>query len=130
MIQGEVVDNRTQEAIEGAEIRLAEDYRVGVSATDASGEYILKNIPEGEYTIIVTAPGYYNYELTGTVVGDETLVVDSALRPFVGYEETLVYDDGTADNARAFDNPGAGWAMRMTPADMAQLRGVYVYLWD
>ncbi len=129
-IVGTVADRNTGEPISGAEVCLVEDPMVSPVLTDENGEFVLECFI-GEYTLHVSAPTYYPADVPVTVVADEPTVVTVELRPFVGYPGELVYDDGTAENAWAYYDPGNGWAVRMTPeGGSAMLTTVSFRFWD
>ncbi|WP_236634747.1 cell wall-binding repeat-containing protein [Alteribacter lacisalsi] len=126
---GEVTDQRTGEPVEGASVSLAEDSRVSADTTDDTGTFTLEDVLEGSYTVLVTHPDYHSGEAEVEVTGGEVSNVSVELRPFIGFNGEIAYDDGSAENARAFYNAGAGWGMRMTPQAEARVDGVSVYLW-
>lgn len=128
-ISGQVVNQRTGEGIEGASVAVVEDQRVPSVTTDSDGHFTIENVLEGTYTVTVRASDYHAAEAEVEVSGDETATLDFELRPFIGYVADLIYDNGTAENARAFFDAGNGWAMRMTPDGMAQVTGASLYFW-
>ncbi|WP_028986261.1 S8 family serine peptidase [Thermicanus aegyptius] len=129
-ISGRITDERTGEAIAGATVLVKEDAHVTPAVTDETGRYTLE-VMEGSYTLSVSAADYYGKEQSVTVTGGETLPVDMALKPFVGVPGELGYDDGTAENARAFYDAGNGWAVRMTPpGGAAMVTGGLFRFWD
>lgn len=128
-IHGEVVNERNGEAIADATVRLLEDRRVAPVTTGIDGSFSLDDVLQGEYTLEVRAQNYHPAQVTVNVVGGEATVIEVELKPFIGYGEDIAYDDGTAENARAFNQGGNGWAMRMTPSGLAAVKGASVYLW-
>ena len=118
-IAGQVTNAQTGQPIENARIFLVEDANVEPVATDENGHYTLTAY-EGTYTLKVVAPLYVDQELEITVEGGAELVQDFALEPFIGYPGEIGYDDGTAENARAFYDAGNGWAVRMSLEDGAE----------
>lgn len=128
-VNGIVVSSRTGEPIPNARIILLEDERVPSVVSDEQGNFYLENILEGSYTLRVSAEGFVLAELPVTVIGGETIDLVAELAPFIGYDDEIVYDDGEAENARAFYDGGNGWGARFTPDDMAQVAGASVYLW-
>jgi bacillopeptidase F len=129
-IDGTVVSSRTGEPIPDARIILLEDERVPWAITDEQGNFNLENVLEGSYTLRVSAEGFILAELPVNVIGGETINLVAELAPFIGYDDEIGYDDGTAENARAFYDGGNGWGARFTPDGMAQVAGASVYLWD
>ena len=66
-----------------------------------------------------------------TVPGNGTVESNIALKPFIGFPGEIAYDDGTAENARAFNAADNAWAVRMTPAlETAQVTGASFRFWN
>ncbi|GAA0367493.1 S8 family serine peptidase [Bacillus horti] len=128
-VQGQVINERNGEPIEGASVRVVEDARIPTVETEEDGSFTISNVIEGSYTLDVRAADYISDTKEIVVVGGETTEVLVQLKPFIGYDDEIAYDDGTAENARAFYDAGNGWAVRMTPDGTAQVRGASVYLW-
>ncbi|MFD1019107.1 S8 family serine peptidase [Thalassobacillus hwangdonensis] len=112
-LTGTVTNEQTGEPIEGATLMVAEDAAVAPVETDENGNYSLTAY-EGDYTLMVMAPNYHSEELAVTIEANETVTQDVELAPFIGYPGEIGYDDGTAENARAFYDAGNGWAVRMS----------------
>lgn len=130
-ITGIVTDAVSGAPIEGATLRVMEDSAIVPVTTDASGAFAL-TVYEGSYTLQVTAPDYHGSSQTVSVTGGDTLSVAIALEPFIGYDASLVYDDGSAENAWAYYDAGNGWAVRMSPdpaKGSAMLTGAGFYVW-
>ncbi len=86
---------------------------------------------EGEYTLKVIAPHFYSQEVTITLKG--TIDQDFEIKPFIGFPSEIGYDDGTAENARAFYDAGNGWAVKMSLAPgntKALVTGGLFRFWD
>ena len=112
-VTGSITDAQTGEPIEGATILLVEDANITPVSTDGSGNYSLTAY-EGDYTLKVVANGYHSQEASVSIDADGT-VQDVALEPFYTYPGGEIgYDDGTAENARAFYDAGNGWAVKMS----------------
>jgi len=129
-ISGKILNEVTGEPIEGATIYLMEDANVQPVTTGEDGLYNL-TVYEGNYTLKVVAPYYYSKEIAVEVEGTQELNV--SLKPFIGYEGEIGYDDGTAENARAFYDAGNGWAVKMSLAegnDRAMVTGGLFRFWD
>ncbi|GEN84926.1 bacillopeptidase F [Sporosarcina luteola] len=111
-ISGTVTDQTTGEPIADATLLLIEDANITPVETDASGQYALTAYV-GDYTLKVVARGYYGQEAMISI-GDQT-AHDFALEPFFTYPGGEIgYDDGTAENARAFYDAGNGWGVKMS----------------
>ncbi|SHF76463.1 S8 family serine peptidase [Ornithinibacillus halophilus] len=111
-VSGTVTNSLSGEAIENATLLLVEDANIEPVSTDAEGNFDLTAY-EGDYTVKVVASDYESKEVSITLDGDMTLDVE--LDPFFAVGENEIgYDDGTAENARAFYDPGNGWAVKMS----------------
>nr|WP_313897757.1 S8 family serine peptidase [Bacillus litorisediminis] len=131
-VSGTVKNEQTGNPVEGATVYLIEDAAVAPVTTDANGNFSLVAY-EGTYTVKVSAPSYYSEEIQVTVEGDQEIALDVQLKPFIGYPGEIGYDDGTAENARAFYDAGNGWAVKMTLENgqtQAILRGGLFRFWD
>ncbi|MBM7554140.1 bacillopeptidase F [Thalassobacillus pellis] len=112
-VEGTVTNEQTGEPIADATIMLVEDAAVAPVMTDEEGNFTLEAY-EGDYTLKVLAPSYHSKETAVTIEGGETSTVSIELAPFIGYPGEIGYDDGTAENARAFYDAGNGWAVKMS----------------
>ncbi|WP_100011285.1 S8 family peptidase [Lentibacillus sediminis] len=111
-VSGTITDEATGEPIEGATVLLVEDANVEPVETDANGNYSLIAY-EGTYTLRVLASGYHATEFEVNL--EEDTEADVALEPFYTVPGGQIgYDDGTAENARAFYDAGNGWAVKMS----------------
>nr|WP_026688305.1 S8 family serine peptidase [Alteribacter aurantiacus] len=131
-VSGTVTNAATDEPIEGATLLLKEDPRVSPAHTDENGEFSI-DAYEGTYTLQVFAPSFYSDETEVSITGDEVTVADFSLTPFIGFPGEIGYDDGTAENARAFFDAGNGWAVRMSledGQDSALITGGLFRFWD
>ncbi|WP_175991103.1 S8 family peptidase [Bacillus sp. Marseille-Q1617] len=131
-VSGVVTNQVTGEPVEGATVFLMEDAVVTPVETNADGEYELEAY-EGEYTLKIVAPYYYSQEVSVTIEGGEAAAADVSLEPFIGYPGEIGYDDGTAENARAFYDAGNGWAVKMSLEegnDSAMVTGGLFRFWD
>ena len=111
-VNGTITSENSGNPVEGATVMLVEDANVEPAETDANGNYEITGY-EGDYTLRVIAPDFYSKDVEITIDGDMTL--DIELEPFFtvpGGE--IYYDDGTAENARAFYDAGNKWAVKMS----------------
>jgi bacillopeptidase F len=129
-IVGTVFDRYYETPAAFAVIRIAEDPRIAPVIADANGNFTINGVYEGEYTLKVRADGFESGEARVTVVGDETTVVEIGLKRFVGYEDEIVYDDGTGENALVLNAAGNGLAVRFTPSQYGKVKGANVFFWD
>jgi bacillopeptidase F len=129
-VSGTVVNQATGEAVAGATVYLIEDANIAPVETDENGRYSLTAY-EGEYTLKVIAPHFYSQEATVTLLGN--VEQNFEIKPFIGYPGEIGYDDGTAENARAFYDAGNGWAVKMSLAkgnERALVTGGLFRFWD
>lgn len=113
VVSGTITDESTGEGIEGATVLLVEDANITPVETDSSGNYSITAY-EGDYTLKVIARGYHSNE-TLITIGADALELNLALEPFYTYPGGEIgYDDGTAENARAFNGAGNAWAVKMS----------------
>ncbi|MEZ7172848.1 S8 family serine peptidase [Sporosarcina sp. OR05] len=99
--------------VEGATVLLLEDANVTPVVTDANGNYSLTAYA-GNYTMKIVASGFHSKEESITL-GSQALVKNIVLEPFFTYPGGVIaYDDGTAENARAFYEAGNGWGVKMS----------------
>lgn len=111
-VTGKITDEATEEAIENATLLLLEDANIAAVESDQDGSYSLTAY-EGTYTLKVMAVGYHSKEVEVSIDGDVNL--DISLEPMYTYPGGEIgYDDGTAENARAFYDAGNGWAVKMS----------------
>ncbi|MFJ8065734.1 S8 family serine peptidase [Psychrobacillus sp. NPDC096426] len=112
-VSGTITDQSTGEGVSGATLLLLEDANITPVETDAAGNYSLTAY-EGDYTLKVIARGYHSREASITI-GSEAITQNITLEPFYTYPGGEIgYDDGTAENARAFNAAGNAWAVKMS----------------
>jgi len=125
-ISGVITDKATGEPIAGAAVRVREDAHVPTAVADEQGNYTLE-VYAGDYTLLVSARGYWPYEQQIRAEGAVTNPI--ALKSFRGTEDELAYDRGEGDNAVAFYSSGNGYAVRMTSDGPAQVTGARMFFW-
>lgn len=130
-VEGQVVSAVTGAPVAGARLWLLEDARVAPVTTDADGRFRIEAY-EGAYTLQVAHVDYNPASLPVTIPGNGTAEVEVRLEPFVGIPGELAYDDGTAENAWAYYDPGNGWAVRFSPGEgqTVRIRGARLRFWD
>lgn len=129
-VHGTITDERSGLPIEGATIIVNEDATVAPIQTGADGTFSVKLL-EGTYTLAVSARDYYNETINVTVAGNDNVEANATLKPFIGFPGEIKYDDGTPENARAFNAAGNAWAVRFTPeSDSTQVTGVSLRFWN
>ncbi|MGP0584165.1 S8 family serine peptidase [Paenibacillus timonensis] len=127
---GTITDERTGEPISGAMVMVLEDATISPQTTGADGSFSLE-VLEGTYTLSVRAADYYGNTRTVTVPPNGTADGSLTLKPFVGLPGEIAYDDGTAENAWAFNAANNAWAVRMTPeAGAVQVTGASIRFWN
>src|SRR5699024_7788721 len=99
-VTGTITDEATGEPIEGATVLLMEDANVTPVESDENGDYSITGY-EGSYTLKVMARDFYSKEVE--IKLDDDMEQNIELEPFYTYPGGEIgYDDGTAENARAF----------------------------
>lgn len=111
-ISGTVVNETTGEKVKNATVYLVEDAKIEPVKTDESGEFSLEAL-SGVYTVKIFAKGFKGYTFSADVT-EKPLEKSVKLEPFIGFPGEIGYDDGTAENARAFYDPGNGWAVKFS----------------
>src|SRR5699024_10696742 len=112
-INGTITDENTGEGIDDATVLLVEDANVEPVKTDEDGNFSITAY-EGTYTVKVMARDYHGAEVEVTVE-EGTVDLNIELEPYYTYPGGEIgYDDGSADNARAFYDAGNGWAVKMS----------------
>ncbi|MEK5007901.1 S8 family serine peptidase [Bacillus sp. FSL K6-3312] len=130
-ISGTIANETTGEKIKDATVYLVEDAKIKPVKTNESGEFSLKAL-SGVYTVKVFAKGFKGYSFTADVT-EKPVEKAIQLEPFIGFAGEIGYDDGTAENARAFYDPGNGWAVKFSlekGKKQAQLTGGLFRFWS
>ncbi|WP_077610207.1 S8 family serine peptidase [Clostridium sp. Marseille-P2415] len=128
-ITGTVLDRYSKAPAAHAVIRIKEDSRIPEVTADENGSFVIPDVYEGDYTLKVIADGFESGEAGVTVEGNKTTELQIPLKRFVGYEEEIVYDDGTGENALVLNSAGSGLAIRVTPAQFGKVKGANVFFW-
>lgn len=131
-VSGVITNEVTGEPVSNATLLLIEDAAIAPVQTNDQGEYTIVAY-EGDYTLKAMAPSYYGEEMQITIEADQTTIQNVTLKPFIGYPGEIGYDDGTAENARAFYDAGNGWAVKMSLAEgneRAMVTGGLFRFWD
>uniref|UniRef100_UPI00332F7169 carboxypeptidase regulatory-like domain-containing protein n=1 Tax=Proteiniborus sp. TaxID=2079015 RepID=UPI00332F7169 len=128
-IVGTVEDRYYGDPAANALIRVVEDPKVAPVVADENGYFEIPDILVGTYTLKVVADGFEPGEFTVTVNADEVTEVELGLKRFVGYEDEIIYDDGTAENALVLNNTPNGLAVRFTPEQFGKVVGAKIYFW-
>ncbi|PRS83136.1 MULTISPECIES: S8 family peptidase [unclassified Bacillus (in: firmicutes)] len=130
-ISGTIVNEATGEKVKDATVYLVEDAKIKPVKTDEAGEFSLEAL-SGVYTVKVFAKGFKGYSFTADVT-EKPVKKAIQLEPFIGFAGEISYDDGTAENARAFYDPGNGWAVKFSlekGKKQAQLTGGLFRFWS
>ncbi|MFD1638121.1 S8 family serine peptidase [Evansella tamaricis] len=128
-IEGTVTNQFTEFPVADASIRVVEDPLVPSVTTNESGNFLMENIYEGDYTLHVTAQGYHPAYYDVTVEGGEVVELNISLEQFIGYEDEIAYDNGIAENALVLNAAGNGLGVKFSPDGMAEIRGVNMFIW-
>lgn len=75
-ISGEVIDEASQEAVVGAEVKVSAD---NSATTDEEGKFSIEGLEAGAFTVTVEADGYESWSKEVTLEGDKELEI--ALTP-------------------------------------------------
>ncbi|EPD53130.1 hypothetical protein HMPREF1210_00861 [Paenisporosarcina sp. HGH0030] len=105
-VSGTVTNKQTGEPLANATLSLLEDALIQPVQTDENGHFSITAY-EGTYTLHVSGPIYHSQDLTITILESGNIEQNVPLQPFIGYPDEIGYDDGTAENARAFGAPNA-----------------------
>ena len=98
-IFGHVIDSETGEHLPFVNI-LIKGTRIG-TITDATGHYILTNLPPGEHTLIAQSMGYSREEAEFEAEKDRTIEVDIVLTPIgINLAEIVLTSSPTASGFR------------------------------
>ncbi|WP_169056474.1 S8 family serine peptidase [Bacillus pumilus] len=130
-ISGTIANETTGEKVKDATVYLVEDAKIKPVKTNESGEFSLEAL-SGVYTVKVFAKGFKGYSFTADVT-EKPVEKAIQLVPFIGFAGEIGYDDGTAENARAFYDPGNGWAVKFSlekGKKQAQLTGGLFRFWS
>src|SRR5699024_9461081 len=112
-VSGTITNEVSGKNIEGAELHLVEDSKVEIDNSDADGNYSFEAYA-GDYTLSIMADGYLSTTVEISVI-DGKVTQDVELEPLYTYPgDEIGYDDGIADNARAFYEGGNGWGVKMS----------------
>lgn len=112
-VNGTVTDETTGEGIPHARVIVVEDANIKPVDTDENGHFTL-DAYEGTYTLKVMARDYHSAEVEVTIA-EGTVDVAIQLTPYFTYPGGEIgYDDGSAENARAYYQAGNGWGVRMS----------------
>lgn len=98
-IFGHVIDARTGEHLPFVNL-IIKGTRIG-TITDATGHYILTNLPPGEHILVAQSMGYARAEVKFEAIKDRTIEVDIALEPTgINLEEIVLTASPTASGFR------------------------------
>ena len=110
-VSGTIMNKASGQPVAGATVYVIEDAHVQPVQTDENGHFSITAY-EGDYTLKVISPHYYSQEASIKLKGNIEKNFD--IKPFIGYPGEIGYDDGTAENARAFYDAGNGWGVKMS----------------
>ena len=96
-IEGKVIDRTTAEPLEGANV-LLKGTVMGTS-TNASGEFRLRNLPVGAFTIVVSMVGYERSEMGVAVEANALAMVNVQLRPAVIQTQPVIVTAGKREQS-------------------------------
>lgn len=76
-LTGHITDSKTNEALVGATVML-DGTKIG-GKTNLNGDFVVKDIPFGTYTVSVSSIGYHPKKIDGLVINDSTQSLDIVL---------------------------------------------------
>ncbi len=98
-IFGHVIDKSTGEHVPFINI-LIEGTRIG-TLTDATGHYILSNLPPGNHVLIVQGLGYETTRRSFTAIARQTIVIDLEVLPVrISLDEIVITSSPTSSGFR------------------------------
>lgn len=98
-IFGHVIDAKTGEHLPFVNL-IIKGTRIG-TMTDASGHYLLSNLPEGEHVITAVSMGYSPAEISFTAISKKSIELDISLEPTgITLEEIVLTASPTASGFR------------------------------
>lgn len=97
VVKGTVKSSKSKKTIKGATVKLIEDAAVAPVKTGANGKYSL-NPFIGTYTLEVSAPYFHTYRERIEIKGNAIRSIDIHLKPYIGTEDEISYDDGSAES--------------------------------
>ena len=93
-VEGTVTDAETGDTIPGANVAIVELNTGG--ATSMDGEYAIRGVPVGTYTLRATFVGYQSFETEITIRANQTVTQDIAMQPgTIGLDELIVTGYGS-----------------------------------
>ena len=106
VIKGTIVDLVTEQGVIDAQVVLVTEEKlpggdieqedVASTATNSSGNFIFKELKNGEYVLKITARGYLGQQARVEVTRKEPATVNFRLEPGVRFKGTVISDDGKA----------------------------------
>ncbi len=105
-VKGKITDAETGEPLIGANVVIIHS-KLG-AATDISGEYVIKNIPPGTYSIKVSYVGYYSETIKNIdVQADSVYILDAQLNSGIELQEIIcsdkkIYSEGKTNTVNVF----------------------------
>lgn len=117
-IRGKIIDDKTREPLAGAVIRLDKTQYGAIS--DANGNYLISNVPAGDYVVKISLIGYEELRLECEIETGKTLVLNLQLREkAIESQEVQVIADATR---QAQDDPRTS-VHKITPRQSKILAG-------
>lgn len=129
-IQGRVIDRYDGTPAGNALVRLVEDPNVKPVMTDDEGYFTFDKVYMGDYTLRVTADGFEQAEVEVKVEANKATDIEFKLARYVYVEDTIIYDDGLQEEGLAASAANDGFAVRFTPEEYGQVKGVDILVWD
>ena len=129
-IVGRVYDRYNNEPVPYAKVKVVEDPNIPEVVADENGNYRIKDVYVGDYTLYAVANDYESNTVAVTVVAEQENTCDIPLKRFVGVGNEIIYDDGQHESAAVVFEVGGGIAMRFTPERFGKLMYAKFYFND
>ncbi|WP_017415399.1 S8 family serine peptidase [Clostridium tunisiense] len=129
-VVGKVIDKASNAPVANATVRILEDSNYESVTTDAEGNFTIKGVFAGEYTLRVTNENFHTENIKVTVEGEKDNSANIAMRKFHNTEEEISYDDGIKDASTAFTNSGAGFGVKFTPKSYGRVGYANIFFVD
>jgi hypothetical protein len=115
-IVGQVIDGKTQEPLPAVNVQVIEQSTFG-AVTDSAGNFIIKGIPVGTYSLKATIIGYETVVLTNIVVS-----TGRSTKAFIKLNEQAVEVSGVTVNANYFSRNAQLAPLSVNNYDRAEVK--------
>ncbi|HYM19375.1 MAG TPA: TonB-dependent receptor [Candidatus Kapabacteria bacterium] len=133
-VGGNITDEKTREPVIGASVRIVEVDRA--TRTNKDGKFMIPNIPDGTYTLFVSAIGYASSKTTVHITGGEAVMNITLRESAIEGEEVVIsaspYAGTTGDQYQSAESkttvelhssPGSSYAEKISDLPGVSVRG-------